>query len=190
MSEWAESDPIGFDPVAAGLVTLRPWEPADVSFVYDACQDTEIQRWTNLPSPFRASDAVALLQFSTTLRDRGTAALFAITSTDQGELLGAISLRDIERDGGRDSSRASVGYWVSVEARGRGFASAAVGAAAAWAFDALGVAEVYADVLHGNDASVRVLERCGFAPDGDSSCAQRGVTQPSIRYTLRAPPSD
>ncbi len=55
-----------------------------------------------------------------------------------------------------------------------------------WAFAALGVDEVYADVLHGNDASVRVLERCGFAPDGESSCAQRGVTQPSIRYTLRA----
>jgi RimJ/RimL family protein N-acetyltransferase len=183
MSEWAESDPISFDPVAAGPVTLRPWEPADVSFVYDACQDPEIQRWTNLPSPFRASDAVALLQFSTTLRERGTAALFAVTSTDQGELLGAISLRDIARDEGR----ASIGYWVAVEARGRGVATTAVTATARWAFEALGVDEVYADVLHGNDASLRVLERCGFAPDGESSCAQRGVTQPSTRYTLRAP---
>jgi RimJ/RimL family protein N-acetyltransferase len=182
VSEWAEPEPISFDPVAAGAVTLRPWEPADVSFVYDACQDFEIQRWTNLPSPFRASDAVALLQFSTTLRERGTAALFAITSTDQGELLGAISLRDIAQDEGR----ASIGYWVAVEARGRGVATSAVAAASHWAFDALGLDEVYADVLHGNDASVRVLERCGFASDGESSCAQRGVTQPSVRYTLRA----
>ncbi len=185
VSEWAECDAIGFDEVAGGLVTLRPWEPADVSFVYDACQDLEIQRWTNLPSPFRASDAVALLQFSTTLRERGTAALFAIVSTDQGELLGAVSLRDVEREEGR----ASIGYWVAVEARGRGVAMNAVAAASHWAFAALGVDEVYADVLHGNDASVRVLERCGFAPDGESSCAQRGVTQPSIRYTLRAPSS-
>jgi RimJ/RimL family protein N-acetyltransferase len=177
-----DPDAISFDPVAAGPVTLRPWEPADVSFVYDACQDAEIQRWTNLPSPFRAADAVALLQFSTTLRERGTAALFAVTSTDQGELLGAVSLRDIERKEGR----ASIGYWIASEARGRGVAKAAVEAAARWAMDALGVGEVYADVLPGNDASVRVLERCGFAPDGESSCAQRGVTQPSIRYTLRS----
>ena len=49
--------PIGFESIAAGAITLRPWEPADVSFVYDACQDPEIQRWTNLPSPFTASDA-------------------------------------------------------------------------------------------------------------------------------------
>lgn len=182
MSEWAEADAIGFDEVPAGPVTLRPWEPADVSFVYDACQDLEIQRWTNLPSPFRASDAVALLQFSTTLRERGTAALFAVVSTDQGELLGAVSLRDIERDEGR----ASIGYWVAVDARGRGVAMNAVAAASRWAFAALGVDEVYAEVLHGNDGSVRVLERCGFAPDGESTCAQRGVTQPSIRYTLRA----
>jgi len=186
VSEWAEADAIGFDEVAAGPVTLRPWEPADVSFVYDACQDLEIQRWTNLPSPFRASDAVALLQFSTTLRERGTAALFAVASTDQGELLGAVSLRDIERDIQRDEGRASIGYWVAVEARGRGVATNAVEAASHWAFAALGVDEVYADVLHGNEGSVRVLERCGFAPDGESSCAQRGVTQPSIRYTLRA----
>jgi RimJ/RimL family protein N-acetyltransferase len=181
VTEWDDPDAISFDPVAAGPVTLRPWEPADVSFVYDACQDAEIQRWTNLPSPFRAADAVALLQFSTTLRERGTAALFAVTSTDQGELLGAVSLRDIEREEGR----ASIGYWIASEARGRGVAKAAVEAAARWAMDALGVGEVYADVLHGNEASVRVLERCGFAPDGESSCAQRGVTQPSIRYVLR-----
>jgi RimJ/RimL family protein N-acetyltransferase len=186
VSDWDATHAIGFDPVPAGPVTLRPWEPADVSFVYDACQDAEIQRWTNLPSPFRAADAVALLQFSTTLRDRGTAALFAITSTDQGELLGAVSLRDVERrDIEQGEGRASIGYWIALEARGRGAATAAVEAAARWAFDTLGVDEVYADVLHGNDASVRVLERCGFAPDGESTCAQRGVTQPSARYVLR-----
>ena len=93
---------------------------------------------------------------------------------------------NIERDSTGDTARVSVGYWVAVEARGRGVATAAVDAASQWAFGVLRLDEVYADVLHGNDASVRVLERCGFAPDGESSCAQRGVTQPSIRYTLRA----
>jgi len=173
--------PIGFDSVAGGAVTLRPWEPADVSFVYDACQDPEIQRWTNLPSPFKASDAIALLHLSSSLREEGKAALFAITSTDQGELLGAVSVRDIDRR----RRHGLVGYWVAVEARGRGVATAAVRALASWALATLELDEVHADVLLGNAASARVLERCGFGSDGEGSCSQRGLSLPSTRYVLR-----
>ncbi len=110
---------IGFESIAAGSITLRPWEPSDVSFVYDACQDPEIQRWTNLPSPFTASDAIALLHLSSSLREEGKAALFAITSTDQGELLGAVSVREVDHR----RRQALIGYWVAVEARRRGAAT-------------------------------------------------------------------
>lgn len=174
--------PIAFDSIALGAVTLRPWEPPDVSFIFDACQDAEIQRWTNLPSPFRASDAIAMLHLSTSLRAEGKAALFAITSTDQGELLGAASVRDIDHR----RRQALIGYWVSIEARCRGAATAAVTALSPWAMTALDLDEVYADVLHGNDASVRVLERCGFQADGEGSCSQRGLALPSTRYVLHA----
>ncbi len=172
---------IGFESIALGAVTLRPWEPPDVSFIFDACQDPEIQRWTNLPSPFRASDAIAMLHLSTSLRDEGKAALFAITSTDQGELLGAASVRDVDHR----RRHALIGYWLAVEARRRGAATAAILALSPWAMTTLDLDEVYADVLHGNEASVRVLERCGFQPDGEGSCAQRGLALPSTRYVMR-----
>ncbi len=109
---------IGFEPISAGAFTLRPWEPVDVSFVYDACQDEEIQRWTNLPAPFKASDALALLHLSTASREEGTAALFAVASTDQGELLGAGSIREIDWRAGQGR----VGYRVASEARRQGVA--------------------------------------------------------------------
>ena len=173
---------VGFDSISGGPVTLRPWEPADVSFVFDACQDPEIQRWTNLPSPFRAADSIALLHLSASLREEGKAALFAITSTDQGELLGAASVRDIDRR--RRSGL--IGYWIASEARGRGVATAAVHALSCWALSELGLDEVHADVLHGNDGSARVLERCGFVAEGEGSCSQRGLSLPATRYVLRA----
>ena len=177
---------IGFDSISGGAVTLRPWEPADVSFVYDACQDAEIRRWTNLPSPFRASDAIALLHLSTSLRDEGKAALFAITATDTGELLGAASIRDIDHR----RRMALIGYWVAVEARRRGAATAAVAALSPWALSTLDVDVVYADVLQGNAVSARVLERCGYHADGEGSCTQRGLALPSTRYVLRSAPAD
>ncbi len=170
--------PIGFESIAAGAITLRPWEPTDVPFVHDACQDADIQRWTNLPSPFSASDAIALLHLSTSLRAEGKAALFAITSTDQGELLGAASVRDIDHR----RRQALIGYWVAFEARHRGVATTAVTALSSWALRALDLDEVYADVLHGNDVSVRVLERCGYVAREEGTCAQRGLALPSTRY--------
>jgi RimJ/RimL family protein N-acetyltransferase len=173
---------IGFDAVEGGAVTLRPWEPSDVSFVYDACQDPEIQRWTNLPSPFKAADAIALLHLSTSLREEGKAALFAITSTDQGELLGAASVRDVDHR----RRQALIGYWLALEARSRGAATDAVDALSVWAFDGLDLDEVYADVLRGNDASTRVLERCGYEARAEGSCTQRGLALPSTRYVRRA----
>ena len=174
---------IGFDSISAGGITLRPWEPPDVPFVYDACQDAEIQRWTNLPSPFRAADAIALLHLSTSLREEGKAALFAIASTDQGELLGAVSVREVDHR----RRQALIGYWLAVEARGRGAATAAVAALSHWALTTLDLDEVYADVLQGNDASSRVLARCGFEAAGEGSCAQRGLALPSTRYVLESP---
>lgn len=174
--------PIGFDSVASGSVTLRPWEPSDVPFVYDSCQDADIQRWTNLPAPFRAADAIALLHLSTSLRDEGKAALFAITSTDQGELLGAASLREVDHR----RRRALIGYWLAVEARRRGAATEAVGALSTWGLDVLDLDEVYADVLLGNEASMRVLERCGYEAGAEGSCTQRGLSLPSTRYVRRA----
>jgi RimJ/RimL family protein N-acetyltransferase len=173
--------PIGFESIAAGAITLRPWEPPDVSFVYDACQDPEIQRWTNLPSPFTAADAIALLHLSSSLREEGKAALFAIASTDQGELFGAVSVREVDHR----RRQALIGYWVALEARRRGAATHAVAALSPWAMETLDLDEVYADVLQGNEMSMRVLERCGYDADGEGSCTQRGLALPSTRYVFR-----
>jgi hypothetical protein len=40
-------------PTLAGRrVRLRPWRPDDAGAVFAACQDEEIQRWTEVPVPY------------------------------------------------------------------------------------------------------------------------------------------
>jgi RimJ/RimL family protein N-acetyltransferase len=60
-----------------------------------------------------------------------------------------------------DPSAYGMGYWVTNPQQGKGFASASVIAIVGYAA-ALGATEVFAGVSHGNAASRRVLEKCGF----------------------------
>jgi RimJ/RimL family protein N-acetyltransferase len=163
--------------LSARFFTLRAPEPADAAWVYDACQDPLIARWTRAPSPYRASDAVAFVQGAVGGWGNGEDLRFVIEVTDTGELLGACGLTVRSGDAGL-SQDAEIGFWLSADGRGRGAATAAVGALVKWA-PSIGIGRVWAVVKHGNVASETVLERCGFvlvdtsatcdAPDGSAA---------------------
>jgi RimJ/RimL family protein N-acetyltransferase len=63
--------------------------------------------------------------------------------------------------------RLTVGYVVTPEMWGAGYASEIAAASAAYAFEVLAAAELYASVLSTNDASRRVLEKAGLRVDRD-----------------------
>jgi ribosomal-protein-alanine N-acetyltransferase len=74
--------------------------------------------------------------------------------------------------------------WAIVPDRwGQGLATELARAAAATAFDDLGLVELVALTLPGNGASRRVMEKAGFAYDGDLLHA--GL--PHVLYRLRSP---
>jgi RimJ/RimL family protein N-acetyltransferase len=178
--------------VTAGPYTLRPWEPADVAWVYDACQDAEIQRFSRLPRPYRPADAIALLARSRAGRIDASAYLFAIANTDNDELLGSIELQ-------RTGAEGAIGYWVTALARGQGVATTALTALTHWGFASLRVARVWLEIAVTNTASRRVAERAGFTPserpgggcpDGDALVAaviyERRVAPAGAQYGLPA----
>ena len=45
-------------------LVLRPYRPGDVEAVHRACQDSEIQRWLRVPSPYTEADAVEFVTAS------------------------------------------------------------------------------------------------------------------------------
>jgi RimJ/RimL family protein N-acetyltransferase len=151
--------------IPAGAATLRPWEPSDVSFVYFACQDDELRRWTRLPTPYRATHAAAFVTKHARPQPEETGAFFAITRTDTGELLGSISFSTIDWAG----RRASVEYWLAPESRGQGFATAALDALIAWGSSDLGIEEVGLVVDADNPSAPCVARRAGFVPTESST---------------------
>ena len=73
---------------------------------------------------------------------------------------------DLSFKGFRADGSVEIGYGISEESRGRGYAAEAVAAATAWALKQPGVCRVDAETEPDNRASQRVLEKCGFVPSG------------------------
>jgi len=143
-----------------GVVMLRPWIAQDAPAVFAACQDPEIGRWTNVPQPYLAEHAEGFIARSIEEWHNGTAAMFAITDSATGELLGSITREPMT------GHIAEFGYWLATQARGRGAATRALRLIVDWTLattDAIRL-ESYTDA--GNDRSGAVLLRAGFEREG------------------------
>ena len=119
----------GPQPTLAGThVRLRPWRADDVDAVCAACQDAEIQRWTQVPVPYARENAEEFVgNIAPGTWDQG-GGLFAVELREGGSLAGSIGLFP-PHDG-----FAEAGYWTGPEHRGRGFTAEALGLLTTWAF--------------------------------------------------------
>jgi RimJ/RimL family protein N-acetyltransferase len=124
----------------------------------EACQDPEIPRWTNVPSPYGEEHAREFIAHGVPGRQYDLQR--AIVDPASDELLGSIGLWTVQEGVGE------LGYWVAAPARGRGVATRAVRLLAAWGFEARGYARIQLHTLPGNEPSERVAERAGFKREG------------------------
>lgn len=96
--------------------------------------------------------------------ENGTA-LPMVIADEAGTLVGTLNINSIIRGAFQS---ASIGYWVSQDRNGEGFASAAVAAAKQIASDQLGLHRLQAETLIDNEASQRVLTKNGFVQYGQA----------------------
>ena len=156
-----------------GVVTLRHWSRDDAGFIAEATADPAIRRYSvphdrrghPIP-PLSIADAETLIDefaanwqaFAATRRPSGVA--FAITDAASDEVAGMCG---VDEWSGEDV--AQIGYWLAPSARGRGYATRAVILLTRWLFG-LGAARVFLTIVAGNEASVEVARRAGFAYEG------------------------
>ncbi len=167
------------DPqLADGEIVLRPWTESDIVRVVEADADPAIVRWSHLPEPFDIRAAWRWFLAMPGERARGTALRMLIAAAGSDRMLGAIALRGIDWD---DRSRGAwlLGHRVRSRARGRWSSHRLM---TGWAFSELRLARVDGVPDLDNDASRRLLERCGFELAGEIS----DRTPPAVLYTLHA----
>lgn len=83
----------------------------------------------------------------------------AFLREDPDQLVGLVNLYNVVRG---PLQVALLGYSVDVDHMGKGLATESVSGVIEWAFSDADLMRVEANVLPHNDASVRVLQKCGF----------------------------
>ena len=151
-------------------VQLRPISIDDAQAITRLLAgDTELALQTaTIPIPYTIHDARAFLQRADPLQN------FAIIAGE--ELVGGCGFKQEPGD-------IEIGYWVGRPYWGRGYASAAAQLLIEEA-RRRGVERLYAEVFLENPASMRVLEKAGFVPEGEVErvILQRGGRRRIVRF--------
>lgn len=150
---------------------LRPLQEDDARWIFAACQDAEVQRWTTIPRPYTLEHAREFVAGSPDVR-----IAMAIVDSASDLPVGVAGVNAVA-DG-----VATVGYWVAPWGRRRGAATEALRLLSTVAAGIGGVRTVRALIAGTNTASQAVAVRAGLAPAGstgdlcpDGACAVEAV---------------
>ena len=134
------------------MFQVRRLEDDDIEWIFDACQDEAIQRWTLIPRPYSLEDAEWFIENEPEYRT------MVIEDSESSIPLGLVSIHGIDEV----TREAPVGYWIAPWGRGMKAASAAVNLLIATITPDENIQSVIAYIAEENTASRRTIERSGF----------------------------
>ncbi|MFJ9694257.1 GNAT family N-acetyltransferase [Kitasatospora sp. NPDC101183] len=155
------------------LVLRAPVE-SDIDAIFAACQESEIQRWTVVPVPYRREDAEFFVHNLAVNGWRtGENRIWGVFERGSGALVGAQGI--VLREG--DKGCGEIGWWAVKEFRGRGYTTEAARAVARYGLREGGLRRLQWLAYVGNEGSRAVAEKAGFRFEGTlrSYAEQRGT---------------
>lgn len=159
-------------------VEIEPIAPRHADAVQALASHPDVLATTNLPEPYPDDGAITWIEAAQERREAGNEFSFAILV--EGTLVGVSGLVEVTGDEGE------IGFWVGKPYWGHGYATAGTRKVLRFAFEELGLAEVFARPLERNVASRRVLDKLGFTPVGDEvhEHPKWDEDDPVVRYVL------
>ena len=140
---------------------MRPFSPADAGEVQRLAGRREVSETTlNIPHPYRDGMAEKWISSNAIGWSDGSSITYAITLKDSGQLIGAISLTEI------DGGHAELGYWIGLPYWDNGYCTEAARKLIEIAREEFGISDIRAVHLLTNPASGRVLQKVGLRHAG------------------------
>lgn len=143
-----------------GDVRLRLLRQSDLAAWFGYLARPEVFEHTSWN--VQAHDELLPLVWDPALETPDRALRLAVARADDDALVGTIGFHGVSAA----NRTAELAYDFSPSVWGRGIASALCRTVVAWGHGHAGLVRVQATVLHTNERSRRVLERCGFAREG------------------------
>ncbi len=145
-------------------IHLTEFRRTDQDALVDYLSDRDIYANTlRIPHPYTPADAEHWFEIAEEAnRLNGVTVQWAIRN-ETGNLIGGIGLEGFKGD---HPHRVEMGYWLAKPFWGRGIMTSVVQAVCRHAFEELGLVKITAYVLSCNNASARVLGKCGFEQEG------------------------
>ena len=171
---------------------IRPWTPADAESAFAIYGDARVMRYLGSGGATGGSPPIASVEAMRENLERraarppspdGLPGLLAIVEKETDVPVGSVLLSRLPDGEGKPTADVEIGWHLRQDRWGRGYATEAARAMAAYAFEILRLAEVHAIVYADNAGSLRVCERLGMTHLGQTG-RYYGVTVE--HYRLRA----
>ncbi len=166
--------------IQIGKWYLRDFSSADEPALVKYADNYNV--WINLrdgfPHPYTAEDARKWIRLTKNCENQK---IFAIAGDE--EVIGSIG---VHRFSDVYHRTAEIGYWLAEPYWGRGIVTLAVQAVTKYAFDKFDLARIQAEVFEWNQASMRVLEKCGYQREARirKNITKAGKTIDSYLYAI------
>ncbi|MEJ0004198.1 MAG: GNAT family N-acetyltransferase [Pararobbsia sp.] len=147
-------------PILSSRLCIRPFEPGDSPAFVDAALESidTVGRWMSwCHRDLSLADAQAWIQRCAADLEAGTCFDVGVFSLGDGQLLGGISINQINRDHGFGN----IGYWIRASRQGSGIAPEAVRLIARFGLERLALSRLEIVAVEHNLASRRVAEKAG-----------------------------
>jgi [ribosomal protein S5]-alanine N-acetyltransferase len=144
-------------PLRTPGAVLRPWKERDAPCLRKHADNLRIARTMRdlFPTPYTLDDANRFITLAT-----GTTSGLMLAIEVDGDAAGGIGINPLD-DVYRGT--AEIGYWLAEPFWRKGIVTDAVRALVPAAFEQFDIVRLQAGIFSDNPASMRVLEKCGFA---------------------------
>lgn len=147
--------------IEARKFKLRPFRKGDEAAITRHANNHSIYRMTiALPYPYSRKDAREWIAQNQAEQHRKRPGMVSFAIDVDGEAVGCVGMSDLR------VHKAEIGYWLSEDYWGRGIATQALRLTTRYGLNDLGLRRIHASVFTFNRASVRVLEKAGYAYEG------------------------
>lgn len=140
------------------MITLRKFHPGDVDSLVALLNNENVTRYlsSRIPSPYSEDDARWWIS-------TGSKSGFIKAISVGEDLVGCVGA---EPGIYEESRTAEIGYWIGEPYWGSGYATSAVQQLTGDIFSNTDIVRLFAPVFSPNQASMRVLEKCGYELEG------------------------